>query len=477
MSGGPTKVEISGINYDSRKSKPGALFFAIKGLQSDGHRYISAAIDKGVSAVVQEEPLQNNGMGIVRIQVENSRRAMARAAANFYRHPSRNLFLYGITGTDGKTSTCHILHEILRGRERSGLLGTVGHKIGGRTVEAVRTTPEAPDINRILREMVDCGAVSAVAEVSSHALSLHRVDGLDFDIAIFTNLAQDHLDFHEDMEDYFQAKLKLFKTLSPEKFAVINSDDPWGQRIPCETEGKVFGFCEYGKSAFKRNVGLRFHLLQQNIAGSLLNLKWETGEITVRTRLMGKPGAYNCAAAASAAVCAGYSPEEIAAGLENFKEVRGRFQRIDCGDFIALVDYAHTPQALERLLQTVVPLTNGTVRLVFGCGGDRDRTKRSLMGKAAESSGADRIYLTNDNPRSEDPMAIIEDILQGIEDKSKIAIIPDRRAAIYTALNESGPGDVSIFAGKGHELRQEINGVFHRFNDSEVITEWLDEAV
>ena len=468
-SGFTDDIEITGLAYDSRRIQPGDLFFAVKGYKTDGHKYIDDALQKGCAAVVQEDKWNDRAEGY-RVRTADCRTAMALSACNFYHHPSKDLLLCGITGTDGKTSACHILRHILNHRGKTGIIGTVGNIFENRISKAVRTTPEAVDINRTLREMADEGAASVVMEVSSHALALKRVEELDFDIAVFTNLAHDHLDFHSDMEDYFQAKLQLFKNLKPAACAVINIDDPYGKRILKDVQAKKYCFSMQDEGA-----DLYYEILESDIMGNLMRYRFSGKELTIRVPLIGFPGASNSAAAVSAAHCAGCEAEEIVKKLVSFSGVKGRFQRIDCGGFTAFTDYAHTPQALERLLQTVKPLTAGKLHLVFGCGGDRDKAKRPLMGAAAEKA-ADMVYITSDNPRSENPAEIINEILKGIKERNRVLTIPDRRDAIIEAMNRCEKGDTVIIAGKGHEDYQEINGVFYHFDDCEIIEEWLGRS-
>jgi len=463
---GSTDCEIAGLTYDSRLVNEKDLFFAITGFKVDGHNFIDLAISEGAAAIVQENELPHRNDATF-IKVPDSRKAMSRIAANYYSHPSRKLNLVGVTGTDGKTTTCRILHSLMSSSGITGLLGTAGHIILGKELKADRTTPEALDINRMLAELWRGGASSAVMEVSSHAIALHRVDDIEFSLKIFTNLGTDHLDFHSDSEDYYNTKASIFKSTGSRFCSVINMDDNYGVRLASEIPTGVVGY-----SLMKRNVEVYGEIISSGIDGLRMNVHYDNTIIDIHSPLIGKPNAYNILAAVTAALQFKINHQDIRECIRNFKGVRGRFERIDAGDFNIIIDYAHTPGAIENLLSALRPLTKNQLSIVFGCGGNRDHSKRPLMGAAAES-GSDRIYITSDNPRNENPEAIIEDIIQGLENPESAKIISDRKLAIHTVLKESEKGDTVIIAGKGHEDYQEISGEFHHFNDREVVEEWL----
>ena len=408
-------------------------------------------------------------LAAVQVRVSNSRQAMAAAADNFYHHPSSKLMLTGVTGTDGKTSTCRLIHSILSKYGSTGLMGTVGNIILGHHQEAVRTTPEAPEINHKLDLLLQGGAYAAVLEVSSHALAMHRTDKLDFDIAVFTNLSPEHLDFHLNMEDYFQAKARLFTELKPEAQAVINIDDSAGERLKELISCRVTTYSFQDKAA-----DVYGELIYQGFDGTRMNIYFDNEVIDIHSHLFGMPNAYNVLAGSAAMLRANCTIDAIRLGIADVSGVEGRYERIDCGEFYTIIDYAHTEQAISSLLKVLRLLTMGKLHIVFGCGGDRDRKKRPLMGAAAEEL-ADYVYITSDNPRRERPEAIIEDILGGLKDRDSVKVIVDRREAIQAALNSAQAGDAVEVVGKGHEKFQEIDGVFHHFNDREVVVEWLVE--
>ena len=465
---GNPEIEIKGLAYDSRQVQSGCAFFAIPGLKADGHSFIQDAFDNGAAVVILEKQVDvPEAMQCVR--VVDSRKALALAAHNFYERPSGKLFLIGVTGTDGKTTTCRLIHSILSRRGEAGLMGTVGHYVAGKSLRASRTTPEAVEINRMLAELVEGGAYAAVMEVSSHALALRRTDYLDFDMAVMTNISQDHLDFHQDMDDYFNVKARLFAEMKAGGKAVINLDDPWGARMA------EIASCETAMYSLKDNSADIFgEITSSSLKGLAMKIRLWGSELEVESKLIGAPNAENILAAAAAAAGADCSEEDIAQGIAAFEGVRGRFEYIDGGGFGTIVDYAHTPQALSNLLQTICPFTRGKLRVVFGCGGNRDRAKRPLMGAAAERE-ADVVYITTDNPRYEEPEAVIGDIAAGLKKAGGARIVPDRRDAIFTALKEAEAGDIVVIAGKGHEDYQEIKGEFIPFDDRETVREWLSE--
>jgi UDP-N-acetylmuramoyl-L-alanyl-D-glutamate--2,6-diaminopimelate ligase len=473
-------VEVSELAYDNRAVTPGTLFFCVPGYTRDGHEFAPDAIARGAAALVVERPLD---LGVPEIRVPSVRAAMAPAAAAFYGDPTARLQTIGVTGTNGKTTTAFLVQALLEADKRqTGLLGTVKSVIGGAERAVERTTPEAIDLQRTFREMLDGGDVACAIEVSSHALELHRADAIHFAVAIFTNLTQDHLDFHGTMEEYFQAKRLLFTGCRPE-IAVINVDDPYGGRLAGEIPGAVtFGV--------DREAIYRAEAVETNLGGSRFTVHGPDGATDLRSPLPGRFNVYNVLGALAAVRAVGVPIEVAAAAIETAGHVPGRFQPVDVGQgFAVLVDYAHTPDSLENVLQAARGLVdhpaqrdaaadgdagagNGRVHVVFGCGGDRDRGKRPLMGEIATRL-ADHVIVTSDNPRSEDPDAIIEEVLVGTGPHTEHD--PDRRAAINAAIVAARRGDVVVIAGKGHEQGQEFEGGRKiPFDDVTVAREALD---
>jgi UDP-N-acetylmuramoyl-L-alanyl-D-glutamate--2,6-diaminopimelate ligase len=462
---GAGDLEITGLAYDNRAAEPGTLFFCVPGFTRDGHEFAPEAIARGAVALVVERPLD---LGVPEIKVPSVRAAMAPAAAAFYGDPTARLETVGVTGTNGKTTTAFLIRALLEAdRRQTGLLGTVTSVIGGVERPVERTTPEAIDLQRTFREMLDSGDVACSMEVSSHALELHRADAIHFAAAIFTNLTQDHLDFHGTMEDYYEAKRRLFER-GRARHAVINVDDPYGARLAAELPAAV-------TFAVDRDATYRATGVQTNLGGSRFTVRGPDGVIELTSPL---PGRFNVSnvLGALAAVRALHVPLETAVGaIETAGRVPGRFEPVDAGqEFAVLVDYAHTPDSLENVLRAARQITEGRLHVVFGCGGDRDRGKRPMMGEIARRL-ADRVIVTSDNPRSEDPEAIIGEILAGAGDN--VEHDADRRRAIGRAIAEAGPGDVVVIAGKGHEQGQEFAGGRKiPFDDVTVAREALDGA-
>jgi UDP-N-acetylmuramoyl-L-alanyl-D-glutamate--2,6-diaminopimelate ligase len=444
---GDPATEISGLAYDSRRVGPGSLFFCVTGFESDGHEYAAGAVDGGAAALVCERTLD---LGVPEVLVPDSRAAMAPMAANFNDHPTRDLKVAGITGTNGKTTTAFLLRDILEAAGiPSGLMGTVKQMVGGEEEPVERTTPESVELQAAFRRMLDAGDEACVIEASSHALVLRRCDSIDFDLAVFTNLTQDHLDFHEDMEDYFAAKRLLFA--AGPNASVVNIDDEYGQRLASEFEAITYS--AEGAAADYSASDIAF-----DASGATFSVESEHGRLEVRTGLPGLFNVANALAALAGAIELGVEPGEAVAGLSEAGRVPGRFEPIDEGqDFTILVDYAHTPDSVENVLRAARDLTAGRLIAVVGAGGDRDRAKRPLMGRAA-AQAADITVVTSDNPRSEDPDAIIEDVLEGISDRDGVEIEVDRSEAIRRAVSMAGPGDTVVIAGKGHEQGQEFKG-------------------
>jgi UDP-N-acetylmuramoyl-L-alanyl-D-glutamate--2,6-diaminopimelate ligase len=459
MGNGPSEVEIESLAYASDRVEPGALFFCVPGFRSDGHDFAPDAVQRGAVALVCQRPL---GLGVPEVIVDDVRAAMGPAASRFYGDPTAELEVVGITGTNGKTTTAFLVRHLLEaGGRPCGLLGTVKRVVGGREEEVERTTPEAIDLQATFRAMLDAGDRACAMEVSSHALELGRVSGIRFACRVFTNLTQDHLDFHETMEAYYAAKRRLFDEPGP---AVVNVDDDYGRRLAGEIDRRSFAI---EREADYRAVDVEFDLM-----GSRFRCLTPDGELELASPLPGLFNVQNVLAAVAAARELGVPGEAIAEALPRFGRVPGRFEPVDEGqDFGVLVDYAHTPEALENVLRAARSLTDGRLQVVFGAGGDRDRGKRPLMGDAARRL-ADRVLVTSDNPRSEDPDAIIDEVMEGAGPGAER--ITDRRRAIGHAIETAAAGDVVVIAGKGHEQGQEFeNGRKEPFDDLSVAREAL----
>ncbi len=462
---GDLGVEIAALAYDSRRVEPGTMFFCVRGEKVDGHEFGAAAVRDGAAALVVEDVLDVDAPQVV---VADARAAMAPLAARFNGDPTARLQVFGVTGTNGKTTTAFLVREVLEATGvQTGLLGTVKQVVGGAEEEVVRTTPEAIDLQATLRRMLDGGDRACAMEVSSHAMVLHRADAIRFDVTLFTNLTQDHLDFHGSMDEYFAAKRLLFER-SGAAAQIVNVDDPYGRRLAGEFECVTFSAA--GEAADYSAHGIEF-----DVAGARFTARTPHGELPVRT---GLPGAFNVAnalGALAATVALGVELEAAAAGLERAARVPGRFEPIDEGqEFAVLVDYAHTPDSVENVLRAARRLTAGRLISVFGAGGDRDRDKRPKMGRAGGEL-SDLAVVTSDNPRSEDPAAIVAEVAAGAAGQAAaVEIEVDRRAAIALALGRAGAGDTVVIAGKGHEQGQEFeDGRKVPFDDREVAREEL----
>ena len=456
---------VTAVVYDSRRAVPGAVFVALRGQKQDGARFAPQAVARGAELVVAETPAPAGHDGAW-VRVPDARLALALLADRFYGHPSGALRVVGITGTNGKTTTAYLLRSILEAAgHRCGLLGTVVYSVGHEDREATRTTPEAPDVQQMLREMVDNGCTAAVMEVSSHALSLKRVDGVHFATAVFTNLTRDHLDFHGDMETYFSAKRRLFELLPEGAPGIVNVDDPKGQLLA----GLIQRPVTYG---MRNAADVTPEPFGYTLSGLRFTARTPRGTVQVRSTLVGQPNVYNILAAVATADALDVPLDAIESGLEHLPGVPGRFELVSKpGDDIGVVvDYAHTDDALKNLLETARALSAGRLITVFGCGGDRDRTKRPLMG-AVGGRLSDVLIVTSDNPRTEDPAAIIDEVLRGIPggaDRApartsrpgpptpEVLAIVDRRDAVTKAVDLARAGDLVIVAGKGHEKTQVI---------------------
>jgi UDP-N-acetylmuramoyl-L-alanyl-D-glutamate--2,6-diaminopimelate ligase len=461
-------TEITSIEEDSRKVTPGSLFVAIKGFKTDGHLYIKQALNNGAAAVLTERQVSEDPRICVNPDHEN-RKILSLISARFYGYPWDKLVTVGITGTNGKTSTARMLHWILQKHDmQCGIMGTIGHLIGGESVKATVTTPGSLDIARMMREMVQKNDRYCVMEVSSHALSLSRVDNVEFNVALFTNITQDHLDYHRSMAEYLNCKKHLFDLIKKNGRAIIGT---YSAGYP-EIEGAVtFGLLKSDTYRISKMFG--------ELGKISFLFRAEGVSIPVEMAIPGKFNIYNAAGALSAAVELGIDPESASESLRDFPGVPGRFQSVNLGqDFLVAVDYAHTPDALERILTQASELTENRVIAVFGAGGDRDSSKRPLMGRIAESI-ADIVVITSDNPRTENPDEIISEIVAGLDSGSpdKIIVEPDRRTAIRSAIRIAEPGDVVIVAGKGHEDYQILGKERIHFDDREEAAAALREML
>ena len=439
--------EITGICYDSRAVKPGNLFVAICGYDTDGHKYIPMALEKGAACVLCEKAPAEGEY----VLLSDTRRGLALAGANWYGNPAGEMTMIGITGTNGKTTTTYLVKHILEDclGAKVGLVGTIQNMIGDEVLHTERTTPESLELQALFRHMADAGCTHVVMEVSSHALCLHRVDGVTFDVGVFTNLTQDHLDFHKTMEEYCRAKAMLF---ARSKVGAVNVDDPWAKEILAHATCPVITYSAKGQAALEAtDIRLEPH----HVA---FTAHYQGTETACTLGIPGAFSVYNALSAMSAALALGIAPEKAAASLATARGVKGRAEVVPTPgkDYTVLIDYSHTPDSLENILKTVREFARGRVIAVFGCGGDRDPIKRPIMGKIAADL-ADLVVVTSDNPRTEDPMAIIDQILVGIpKDQTPTTVIENRRQAIRWAMDNAQAGDVIVLAGKGHETYQEI---------------------
>ena len=466
---GLARLPVAGIEYDSRRIGRGYLFFAFEGRHADGRRFALDAIQRGAIAVVSESP-RPTGFSGAWIEVEHGRRTLALAARNFYGQPDERIVTTGITGTNGKTTTCYLVDSVLRAAGKTtAMVGTIEYHLGPLVLHAVNTTPESLDLYRMMTELERMAGTHATMEVSSHALALGRVYGLHFHTAIFTNLTRDHLDFHSTMEEYFQSKRLLFTGAGapPPKFAVLNKDDEYAAGIASAgSEVLWYGLGE-GATVRARDISSTIH-------GLRFTVEFGATSFPVESALMGRINVYNILAACSAGFSFGLPADTIAAGIAACRAVPGRFERVDEGQpFAVVVDYAHTDDALRNTIAVARGLNAGRVITLFGCGGDRDRSKRPLMGQAAAEK-SDFVVLTSDNPRSEDPLAIMNDALVGLRRYDTPHLIePDRATAIQQAIRQAQPGDVVILAGKGHETYQIGKTGTVPFDDREVARQLL----
>lgn len=461
---GDTDKNIVSLDSDSRKAVKDGMFVAVKGVTTDGHKYIPVVASNHVAAIVCEEMPPSIIKGITYIRVENSAEALGRLASAWFGHPSESLKLVGVTGTNGKTTTATLLYEMARLEGfKAGLLSTVCNYIEGRAIPTTHTTPDPITLNALLADMVDAGCQYAFMEVSSHAAEQHRIAGLRFAGAVFSNLTRDHLDYHLTVKNYMNAKKKFFDALPEDAFALINADDKAGTYMVQNTRARVFTY------SLRSDADFRGRILETHLDGTLLSINGQ--EINVQ--FTGRFNAYNLTSVYGAAILTGFNPESVLVNMSRLVPVAGRFQTIQGPDgATAIVDYAHTPDALVNVLDTIRDIVGpaGHIITVVGAGGDRDHGKRPLMAQEA-ACRSDKLILTSDNPRTEDPAAIINDMKAGLSEPElkRTLCITDRREAIRTAVSLASPGSVILIAGKGHETYQEINGVRHHFDDREVV--------
>jgi len=457
-------VTLGHVTDHSGEVTPSSLFVAVKGYSTDGHRFIEQAVSNGAVAVVHQEGTVPPPA--ISVLVSDSRKALSLIARNFYGNPQKELGLVGVTGTNGKTTIVHMITFVLdRLGVSNALIGTVGHRIAGMEIEASHTTPSALELWRLIALAARRDAKVVVMEVSSHALEMERVFGLEFDCSVFTNLTQDHLDFHGNMDGYFKAKSRLFTRFTTGS-SVVNVDDPYGRRLLDLLDSALgYGLADPipGLSG-----GFWGRLLRTDASGLDLKIPWKGEEHLLNSPLVGRHNAYNLLAAFGALHSMGFNSREIATALSEFPGVRGRLERVETGHlgFSVFVDYAHTPHALESVIKALLPVTRRELWVVFGCGGDRDRGKRSQMGRIAASL-AHKVVVTSDNPRSEQPEAIIGEIMAGVGERGKVVVEPDRKKAIFHAIEHAQEGDVVLIAGKGHETYQIFADRTIHFDDAE----------
>lgn len=471
------EIDIHKIQYDSRKVERDDCFVALRGGGADGHKFVEAAIERGAKVIVLErdDTLPDSYFmhkHVVKIVVPDSRKALAMLSANFFGFPSRQLTMVGVTGTNGKTTTTHLIKSILESAgQEVGLVGTIEYRIGDEVIPASHTTPESLELNGLLEKMLKAGCKAVSMEVSSHALHQSRVYGLDFNAAVFTNLTQDHLDYHKTMDEYFAAKKLLFDSLSETATAIVNRDDEWGMKIASTTKARTLSYGALGKA------DIRATDVRLSLDGTTFGVHFGDTAFSIKSPLVGRFNVYNILSACGAGIALGIDPDTIAAGIGNVKTVRGRFERFASPKgWTAIVDYAHTPDALEKCLRTIHDVLpkerRGRIITVFGAGGDRDRTKRPLMGSIVGKL-SDITIVTSDNPRTEDPQQIISEIAAGIPRGAAVSREVDRRAALHKALSQARSGDVVLVAGKGHEDYQVIGKEKIHFSDREIVEEFI----
>jgi len=467
---GSTEIDVKDIQIDSRKVKPGAVFVAVKGVAVDGHQFIEKAIDNGAAVVVAEAIPEEKKDRVVYVQAENSAAAAGYIAHNFFGQPSERMKIVGVTGTNGKTTIATLLYKLFTVLGyKCGLLSTVENHIGDKIVPATHTTPDAVSLNQMLKQMADEGCTHVFMEVSSHAVHQHRVTGLQFAGGLFSNITHDHLDYHKTFDEYIRVKKAFFDSLPSSAFAISNADDKRGEVMLQNTNAKKYLYSLKTMAEFKGKI------LENSLVGLVMNVN----DQEVHFRMIGEFNAYNLLAVYGAAMCMGEDKQEVLRCLSVLTGAEGRFDYMVSAKekVIAIVDYAHTPDALLNVLATIKKLKKGfeTVITVVGCGGDRDKTKRPVMAQAA-CEHSDKAIFTSDNPRSEDPEQIIKDMEEGlpVAYKRKYIAIADRKEAIKTAISLAKPEDIVLIAGKGHEKYQDIKGVKHHFDDKEIVREMFE---
>jgi UDP-N-acetylmuramoyl-L-alanyl-D-glutamate--2,6-diaminopimelate ligase len=471
---GSLERPISGLVMDSRRVVPGNLFFALPGMRADGVSFLDEAVSRGAAAIVAQRIPAHAPAKVTFIQVADARAMLARVAQRYYKFPDRELSVVGVTGTNGKTTVSYLIRQFLNGGERVGLLGTISYDLGARAVPSFRTTPESLDIFGMLAQMRDAGCRTAVMEVSSHGIAQQRVLGLQFGVAVFTNLTRDHLDFHKTLESYFEVKTRLFTgSVGPvPRVAIANLDDAHGERLAAKISAEVASarLVTFGENP---RAEVRAEDVVLNFRDTRFRLVWPGGAAAVESPLIGRYNVSNVLAAAAAAWALGRDPSAFIQRLRDFKGVPGRMERIEEGQpFNVLVDYAHTDDALRNALGMLRAITPGRLLVVFGCGGNRDRTKRPRMVQAVQEV-ADHAFATADNPRGEQVEGIFADMREGVSDPSKITWIDDRRRAISLALDSAKAGDSLLIAGKGHEGYQEFADTVIPFDDRQVVRELI----
>ncbi len=475
---GDLDFDIAGLTSDSRLVEPGFIFVCIKGFKTNGHRYIQQALERGAKAIVGEEEIELDSEDITKVRVEDSRRALALLSNEFYDHPSEELKLIGVTGTNGKTTTTYITRAILeQAGFKTALTGTIGYYVGDEHREAYLTTPESLELQGMMRKAVEGGCDYFVVEVSSHSLELKRVVGCEFETAVFTNLTLEHLELHGTMERYLEAKATLFRQLGQgsrdksSKRAVINSDDPHSNYLLSQTRVPII---TYG---LEKQVDIKGEIIRRELRGTAFKVDTPYGDIELKLGMPDDFNVYNCLAAIGVALSQNIDLDTIKEGINNFSSVPGRFEFIDYGqDFDVIVDYAHNPDGLEKVLSLISRFAPRRIITVFGCAGERDRSKRPVMGEIV-ARYSDLSFITTDNPRGEDPLQTAEDALVGFKsDKDRAKIVLDRREAIERALSSARQGDVVLIAGKGHERVQVCEDGYIPFNDGEVVRKFLSRT-
>ena len=462
-------IEITGITNDSRKVRPGYLYVAIKGYKADGHNFIKKSIECGAQAIVSEErsSLDTN---IPLIIVRDTRKALSSLSCCFYNNPSQKINLVGVTGTNGKTTTTFLTKSVIeKAGYETGLIGTINYQIGKKVITAKETTPESVELQRLISEMVAAKMKFAVMEVSSHSAIQHRIENIDFKTAVFTNITTEHMDYHKTFPNYMNAKAELFKNLRKDSFAVLNADNEFSEYFADRTNAKIIWY------GIKNDADIKAEIYKESTSDVMIKLSYYGREVDMKIPFVGLHNVYNALASVASAISLGFELDTIKSGIETASTVPGRLENVPCDrNFKVVIDYAHTPHALETVLHALKNLIKGRLLLVFGCGGDRDKEKRPQMGIIADEK-SDIFWLTNDNPRSEDPLAIIDDIKAGITSGQSFHIQTNRYKAIEEALSEAKDDDLIIIAGKGHEKYQIIKDTIVPFDDREVVKNILSK--